>query len=66
MSGLESRYFVKKIEDPEGKHDDCRYFVLDPQHDENAWDALEQYAWNVRESNPELSADLYDWLYDVV
>lgn len=40
MAGLEYRYEVYKVSDPEGKHMDCRYFVLDPQHDPVAAKAL--------------------------
>jgi hypothetical protein len=65
MSGLEYRYDVKKVNDPDGKHDDCRYFVLDPAHDRAAWLALEEYAWTVRKSHPELSKDLYAWLWEI-
>lgn len=42
--GLEARYRVEKISDPTGKHSDCRYFVLDPQHDPIARTALGLYA----------------------
>lgn len=66
MSGLEHRYNVEKVNDPEGKHSDCRYFVLDPQHDKTAWLALEEYAWQCRKSNSELSRDLYEWLADIL
>ena len=60
MAGLEARYHVHKIEDPEGKHDNCRYFVLDPQHDPLAAEALHFYAMNTE--NDELAEDLFDWL----
>jgi hypothetical protein len=43
-AGLEGRYRVEKIDDPTGKHDGCRYFVLDPRHDLIAREALRQYA----------------------
>ncbi len=42
--GLEKRYDVKKINDPQGKHADCIYFVLDPKHDKYARAALAYYA----------------------
>lgn len=42
--GLEARYEVKKINDPTGKHDKCRYFVLDPTHDPIAREALHYYS----------------------
>lgn len=43
-TGLEHRYDVQKVNDPEGRHNDCRYFVLDPQHDPIAREALRDYA----------------------
>lgn len=43
-AGLVERYRVEKIHDSEGKHDGCRYFVLDPQHDYAARAALATYA----------------------
>lgn len=62
MSGLEARYEVKKINDPEGKHDKCRYFVLDPQHDSFAKQALNFYANIVAKTEPELARDLEMWM----
>lgn len=41
--GLEARYEVRKINDLEGKHNDCPYFVLDPIHDLMAREALKYY-----------------------
>lgn len=60
MSGLEARFNVSKINDPTGKHNDCRYFVLDPEHDRDAYNALMTYAYVT--DNDELSADLFAWL----
>lgn len=59
-SGLESRYHVKRLGDPSGKHDTCRYFVLDPQHDPTAREVLAEYAR--RTPNHDLRRDLRDWL----
>jgi hypothetical protein len=59
MSGLEHRYSVEKVSDPEGKHAGCRYFVLDPQHDPVAREVLYKYA--MLTDNDELSNDLLDW-----
>lgn len=42
--GLEHRYDVKRVNDLIGKHNDCRYFVLDPKHDPLARVALKAYA----------------------
>lgn len=62
-TGLEQRYEVKKIHDPEGKHDACRYFVLDPEHDRIAVDALRAYATRAGADGLfALRADLHEWL----
>lgn len=42
--GLHRKYHVQRLNDPDGKHADCRYFVLDPQHDPLAVEALEAYS----------------------
>jgi len=42
--GLHRNYHVQRLNDPDGKHADCRYFVLDPQHDPLAVEALEAYS----------------------
>jgi hypothetical protein len=60
--GLEDRYRVAKVNDPTGKHDDCRYFVLDPQHDPFAVAALRAYA---REAGGALAADITMWLHSL-
>lgn len=63
MTGLERRYEVHKIDDPDGKHDDCHYFVLDPQHDPIAREALRRYAMLARHAGQgDLALDLHDWL----
>lgn len=41
--GLYSKFHVTR-HDPDGKHKDCFYFVLDVDHDELALDALAAYA----------------------
>jgi hypothetical protein len=46
--GLEHRYDVKRVNDPIGKHANCRYFVLDPKHDPIARVALTAYAVEAR------------------
>lgn len=62
-TGLESRYEVRKINDLDGKHADCRYFVLDPQHDPIARDALATYAAHAKARGyGELARDLSSWL----
>lgn len=60
--GLEPRYRVEKINDPDGKHPDCWYFVLDPQHDTFAVDALRAYAAASARANPQLANDIGEWL----
>lgn len=63
MSGLHDKYDVKRRHDDTGKHDTCRYFVLDPQHDPAARGALREYAYQVRYTDPRLADDLRTWLY---
>jgi hypothetical protein len=43
-AGVFPKYTVERIYDPDGKHADCAYFVLDPQHDPLARKALLAYA----------------------
>lgn len=43
-TGLLGKYEVRRRFDPTRKHVDCRYFVLDPQHDPLAREALRRYA----------------------
>lgn len=65
-AGLEPRYEVKKIRDPEGKHDRCRYFVLDPQHDPIARVALQVYSELAEKAgHGSLAIDLNAWLAEV-
>mgnify|MGYP006346686597 CR=1 FL=1 len=63
--GLETRYLVRRLRDVAGKHGNCRYFVLDPQHDPIARQALATYADAVATSHPALSRDLWRWLGEV-
>jgi hypothetical protein len=42
--GLLPKYTVTRNNDPVGKHDDCKFFVLDPTHDPLAIGALIHYA----------------------
>jgi hypothetical protein len=61
--GMHDKYRVEKINDPTGKHADCRYFVLDPKHDPLAREALLRYSMLARHAgNAALAADLDDWL----
>ena len=62
-TGLEARYHVEKINDPTGKHDGCRFFVLDPQHDPIAREALRDYAVHALSyGHVALYQDLDRWL----
>jgi hypothetical protein len=61
--GLERRYHVERLNDTEGKHTDCRYFVLDPQHDPLAREALRRYAQVADERGYRtLAMDLRRWV----
>lgn len=61
--GLERRYRVERLNDAEGKHADCRFFVLDPQHDPLARRALRCYADAALKSGyTTLFDDLREWL----
>lgn len=45
------------------KHGDCRYFVLDPQHDPGAVAALQTYAeWCYENGYLPLADDLFEWI----
>lgn len=61
--GLEQRPNVQKVNDPEGRHKDCRYFALDPQHDPRAVVLLEHYSVVARlDGELQLALDLLDWI----
>lgn len=60
--GLYQKYDVKKVDDPTGKHDDCKYFVLDPRHDKHARQALRSYAASVAADQPTLAHELHLWV----
>ena len=55
------KYLVKKLNDPHEKHRDCRYFVLDLDHDPLAAHALRAYAAACEDDRPALAADLLAW-----
>ena len=46
--------------EPGGKHEGCRYFVLDLDHDKHAAPALRAYAESCAAEFPQLAADLSD------
>lgn len=61
--GIIPKYRVERINDIKGKHSLCSVFVLDPQHDPLARDALLCYAEQARDAGYEvLAADLEEWV----
>jgi hypothetical protein len=61
--GLLPKYTVERNNDPDGKHDICRYFVLDPKHDPIARSVLTRYADEARQSGyVALADDLDAWV----
>ncbi|MGD0485105.1 MAG: hypothetical protein ABSB58_10735 [Gemmatimonadales bacterium] len=63
--GLYQKFVVERVDGrsaPGEKHDGCRYFVLDLDHDKFAVPALRSYAMACRAELPRLSADLLDFV----
>ena len=59
-NGLSGKFIVHRTDgDPKGKHEYCRYFVLDPDHDEHARTALLAYAEATK--NHRLATQLRAW-----
>lgn len=61
--GLYNKFWVRRTNGgsrPGGKHEKCRYFVLDVNHDPFAVTALRAYAAACQEKYPELADDLRD------
>lgn len=56
--GLFTKYDVRRRSDPEGKHTNCEFFVLDLVHDRFAAAALSAYAQACSAEYPQLAADL--------
>lgn len=56
--GLYQKYRVERLNDPDSKHVDCLYFVLDPRHDSFARDALAAYIEACQDKYPALAFDL--------
>ena len=56
--GVYKKYVVQRINDEKGKHNDCFFFVLDPQHDPHARAAMRAYAESCKADNPLLAADV--------
>lgn len=60
-SGLQQKFHVRRVDgssEPGGKHEHCRYFVLDIEHDPHAATALNAYASSCAAELPVLAADL--------
>ncbi len=68
-AGLTEKFHVERLT-PSGRgidHADCRYFVLDPQHDPVALSALAKYAIGARaRGDARLAADLNQWVRDLL
>ena len=61
--GLYPKYRVERTDGssaPGGKHEKCRYFVLDLDHDPHAKLALKGYVISCRQCFPQLAKDLDD------
>ena len=61
--GLYHKFNVTRTDgssEPGGKHEHCRYFVLDLDHDPHAASALDAYARSCRKDFPVLADDLFD------
>lgn len=56
--GLYRKYHVERLNDHEGKHAKCQFFVLDLNHDPFARAALLAYAGACADEYPVLSDDL--------
>jgi hypothetical protein len=61
-TGLYQKYHVQRVNDPEGKHDGCPYFVLDIRHDPHARIALSTYIQSCGGEYPQLALDLHRML----
>lgn len=60
--GLYRKYHVERLNDPDGKHRDCPFFVLDLRHDVYARAALGVYIDACQFEYPQLAEDLADLL----
>lgn len=61
--GLHHKFEVERTDGtsaPGGKHDGCRYFVLDLDHDPHAAAAIDAYADSCEGDYPLLARDLRD------
>lgn len=63
--GLYRKYHVERIDGssmPGGKHEHCRHYVLDIDHDPFAVEAMQAYAAACAPFYPELAKDLHEWV----
>ena len=59
--GLYRKYIIERVDGstaPGGEHENCKYFVLDLDHDPYAKSALIAYAGACAGAHPELADDL--------
>lgn len=64
--GMFHKFDIRRTDgssDPGGKHEHCRYFVLDLDHDKHSVDAMRAYAVSCKQSHPQLSADILAQLH---
>lgn len=67
--GLYNKFQVTRTDgtdEPGGKHDGCKYFVLDLTHDPFAAVAVQRYMQACCADYPQLAADLGDLLVGLV
>ncbi len=55
--GIYRKFHVTRV-DGKPKHDSCRYFVLDLDHDLHAIPALKAYARSCKQNYPALAEDI--------
>lgn len=63
--GLYNKFRITRLDGKSRKgkrHNDCRYFVLDLNHDPYAKPAVRAYASACAYEYPQLAADLFEWL----
>lgn len=60
MTGLYQKFDVSRTDpESEARHQGCRYFVLDVDHDPYAKAALRDYAYSCMAEHPDLADDLF-------
>lgn len=56
--GLYGKYHVRRLNDWRNKHDHCRYYVLDLNHDRHAQPAIRAYIESCKNEYPRLALEL--------